>query len=218
MSLIVFNGSPRGKNSNSAVITNWFLKGYNEEDTQIYFLNKVKHHEEYANEIKKHMDILLVLPLYVDGMPGQVKHFIEVLSKYTQVIKDNKITYIVHSGFNEAVHSRNVEKYLIKLSARLNLKCPGVILIPGSEGFRLMPPNMTKKKTSAVARLAEEFKSDAAYNEKDLNYLRSRESMNKSGILFFKIISKIGLTNIYWNRSLKKNKAYQKRFDAPYKP
>ena len=217
MSLIIFNGSPRGKNSNSSVITNWFLEGYNEKEVPIYFLNKVKQHEEQAEEILKYDDILLVFPLYVDGMPGQVKHFIESLSKYTNELNSKRVTYIIHSGFSEAVHCRVLERYLANLSIKLSLKNHGVIIIPGSEGFRLMSPGMLKKKRSAVSRLAEEFKKEVIYNENDLKYLRGRESMTKKDAAFFKIISKLGLTNIYWNMSLKKNKAYKNRFDAPYK-
>ena len=159
----------------------------------------------------------MVFPIYVDGMPGQVKHFIEGLSKHTSKLNNKRMTFIIHSGFAEAVHSRTLERYLTNLSIKLKVKNHGVIMIPGSEGFRLMSPGMLKKKRLAVSRLAEEFKKDIVYNENDLKYLRGRESMTKNDAVFFMIISKLGLTNIYWNTSLKKNKAYKNRFDAPYK-
>ena len=51
MSLIVYNGSPRGENSNSTVITKWFLEGYGNDNVEIRYLKKFKQHLIYAEEM-----------------------------------------------------------------------------------------------------------------------------------------------------------------------
>jgi len=34
--------------------------------------------------------------------------------------------------------------------------------------------------------------------------------------ILFKLLTKIGLINFFWDRQLKENHAYEKRFDSPY--
>ncbi len=216
MSLIVYNGSPRGKRSNSTVIINWFLEGCDGKDIPIYYLNKTKQHQDYAKEMVGYNDVLIVFPLYVDGMPGQVKNFFEVLSKYKSELKDKHVTYIIHSGFSEAIQNRALERYLYRFSSIMEFNNHGVIIIPGSEGFRLMPPNMTRKKRLATVELSVEFISGVPYSEDALQLLRGKETLSPFGKIVFRILSKTGLTNFYWNKSLKSNMAYDKRFDAPY--
>jgi len=215
MSLAIFNGSPRGSKSNSNVITSWFLEEY-QDDNKIFFLNKVKQFEVYLKEAITYDDYLFVIPLYVDGMPGQVKYFFETMYEYKNQIKGKRVTFIIHSGFSEGIQNRALESYLNRYSDILELRNMGVIIIPGSEGFRLMPPNMTKKKSSIVTALGRDFLNGKAYDPEMLSKLIDREQTTTFSKFSFKIFSKLGLTNIYWNKSLKKNNAYEKRFDAPY--
>ena len=216
MSLIVYNGSPRGEKSNSSVITSWFLEGYGSDDTEIRFLKKFKEHHSYSQEIVNYDQVLMVFPLYVDGMPGQVKHFYEVLSSLKDKIKDKQITFIIHSGFSDGIQSRVLEQHCIRFSKILNLNNHGVIIIPGSEGFRLMPPVMTKKKRIAVSKLGASFKANEQYSDEYIEFLYGKEKSSKSSSFILKIMSKLGLTNSYWNSQLKKNNAKDNCYDTPY--
>ncbi len=217
MSLIVFNGSPRGEKSNSSVITSWFLNGYNKEDTEIRFLKKVKQHNSYIEEMINYDQVTIVFPLYVDGMPGQVKHFFECFTPHKEKLQKKEITYIIHSGFSDGVQSRALEQYLNQFSKLMGLKNYGVIIIPGSEGFRLMPPSMTKKKSEAVARLGSLYQTKEPYNEEDIKFLYGEDRPTESPSLMHKVFHFLGLTNMYWKKQLKKNGVYKNRFDAPYK-
>ncbi len=216
MSLIVYNGSPRGESSNSSVITSWFLEGYGKENVEIRFLKKFKQHLEYAEEMSKYDHVLMIFALYVDGMPGQVKNFYEILSSFKEELKDKQITFIIHSGFSDGIQSRALEQYCNRFSKIMNLDNRGVIIIPGSEGFRLMPDIMTKKKRQAVSRLAVSFKNNEPYNKKDLKFLFGKEKSSRFSIFLLKIMSLFGLTNKYWDSQLKRNEAFDNRFDAPY--
>ena len=217
MSLIVYNGSPRGEKSNSTVITSWFLEGYGNDNVEIRFLKKFKQHLTFAEEMTNYDQVLMVFPLYVDGMPGQVKHFYELLSSLKDKLKDKPITFIIHSGFSDAIQSRTLEQHCIRFSKIMDLNNHGVIIIPGSEGFRLMPPIMTKKKRIAVSKLGASYKANEEYNEKDLKYLLGKEKSSKFGSFMYRIMHLLGLTNKYWNSQLKKNNALKNCYDAPYK-
>jgi multimeric flavodoxin WrbA len=215
MSLAIFNGSPRGHKSNSNVIASWFLNGY-KKDHKIYYLNKVKQHETYIEESTEYDEYLFVMPLYVDGMPGQVKNFCELMYKNIDKFTGKKVTYILHSGFAEGIQSRSLETYFNRFSDLLKFKNSGVVIIPGSEGFRLMPPQITKKKNEIVTTIGRDFMNSVDYDPNLLKKLIKKESTSKFGAVRFKLFAKLGLTNFYWNSVLKKNKAYDKRFDAPY--
>ena len=99
----------------------------------------------------------------------------------------------------------------------MGLENHGVIIIPGSEGFRLMPPSMTRKKSEVVARLGTSYLTKEPYNIEDIKFLYGEDTPTESPGFLFKIAHLLGLTNIYWNKQLKKNKVYKNRFDAPYK-
>lgn len=215
MSLTVFNGSPRGKSSNSQVICDWFCQAYG-PDTERHYLHLAKHIPDNVQRFLEAQSILMVFPLYVDGMPGQVKAFIEALVPYKSSIANKRITFIIHSGFSEGIQSRALEAYLKRFSAIFSLNNQGIIIIPGSEGIRLMPPAMTKKKQEAITALGHAFLNQQSYTGAMLKAVNPHETMTTTAKVFFKLGSKLGLTNLYWNSNLKKNKAYDRRFDAPY--
>jgi len=216
MSLIIYNGSPRGEKSNSSLITQWFLEGYGSDNTKIRFLQKFKQHSNYAEEMINYDQVLMVLPLYVDGMPGQVKNFFEILHSLKNKLRNKQISFIIHSGFSDGIQNRVLEQYLNRFSNIMDLSNHGVIIIPGSEGFRHMPPSMTKQKRLAVSRLGAQYKLSEKYNDQDMEYLFGQENTSKFKIFIYRIMSVFGIQNMWWNSQLKKNNAFKKRFDAPY--
>lgn len=215
MSLAIINGSPRGPKSNSNVITSWFLDGYTKEN-KAFFLHKSKQYENYLSEIIDYDEYLFVMPLYVDGMPAQVKKFFEMMYDYKDSFKNKKVSFIIHSGFSEGIHNRALETYLNRYAGIMEMDNIGVLVLPGSEGYRLMPEKMTQKKRDMVSSLARNFMNNEPYNTSLVNQLIARETSSNFRNFVFTILSKFGLTNIYWNNSLKSNNAYEKRFDAPY--
>lgn len=215
MSLAIFNGSPRGVKSNSNLITSWFLTGYTKKH-KVFFLNKVKQYDKYLQEAINFDHYLFIMPLYVDGMPGQVKAFIEEMEDYKNSFIGKNVTFIIHSGFSEGIQNRALEMYLNRFAKIFQMNNKGVIIIPGSEGFRLMPESMTKKKKKMLTTLGSCYMNNVPYDAKILTKLIGKESTSSFGKLVFTLLSKLGITNMYWNSSLKKNNAFNKRFDAPY--
>ena len=216
MSLTIFNGSPRGKAGNSEVIAQWFLEGYGPQKTKTHYLNSSKSLEDSINSFIDSNNILMVFPLYVDGMPGQVKGFLEALLPHGEKLKGKHITFVIHSGFSEGIQNRGLESYLKGFARHFHMVNHGVIIIPGSEGLRMMPAMMTKNKHQALNRAGHAFSKKLAYDEEIHRILNPREITNGPRKLLFRLLSFLGLTNMYWNSNLKKNGAYEKRFEAPY--
>ncbi len=205
-------GSPRGQSSNSNVIGKWFNQGEN----HTLFLSKINRHESYIDELKDTSHMIFIFPLYVDGMPAQVKAFFEAMDQHRSIFKGKKVVYIIHSGFPDGIHLENLKKYLVLFSDLLDLDHQGIIAIPGSEGFRLMPEKMTKKKASLVGDLGQDFINGRSLEQESLVKLQGPLHFSKSRITLYKIMSSLGLANLYWDSNLKRNNAYKDRFAAPY--
>lgn len=217
MSLTIFNGSPRGKNSNSALITHWLIDGLNPNtNIHTHFLNKVSHHNDALMDFDKNSKFVFIFPLYVDGMPGQVKHFIEQLKDNFDDTPTKEMLFIIHSGFSETIHNRSLERYLNHFCTLMNIQNKGVIIIPGSEGFRLMPENATKNKHATLSTLGNQYMQGQVLDKMLIKSLQKYEILSSSQQFMYRCLNLIGLTNFYWKYMLNKHSAFKKRYDAPY--
>jgi len=216
--LTVFNGSPRGKGSNTKVFLEHYLKGFEAKagnSYQVFYLNRVKHTERFVQAFAEAEHVLLAFPLYWDAMPGLVKAFIEALEPLRSREGNPDIGFIVQSGFPEAVHSRYVEKYLEKLAVRLGCKYVGTIVKGGGEGARVMPDRYGKP-FEMFYQLGVTFGETGQFDEALLQKLAKPERYPKILWPLFQLFLKTKLATSYWDNQLKGNGAYERRFARPY--
>ena len=114
MKLTIVNGSPRGRKSNSDKILEWLLADI--KDTPGFSYEKVyvvdiKGRENQIEVLKASDSIIVIFPIYTDCMPGIAKEFFELMESNKEIFVGKPITFIVHSGFPEAIHSRAIERY-----------------------------------------------------------------------------------------------------------
>lgn len=217
MQLAIFNGSPRGKNSNTKILLDQFQKGFTENGGEVLsydFLIRQKHLDEQTEHFKSADAIFIAVPLYVFSVPGIVKQFIEKIGNFDGSGK--KILFLVQSGFSEAFHSDNTKNYFGFLAKRWQMELVGVIVKPGAEGIRLMPAMMTKKTFSQMSSFGKQLAVTGKLNEDDLKKIATPYKFSKFRILFYRFLQFAGVANLYWNMSLKKNKAFERRFNTPY--
>ena len=86
----------------------------------------------------------------------------------------------------------------------------------GVEGIQVMPPIMTKKLFYGFYTLGRDFGSSGTFNSEILARLSSKNRLNFTGRLMFRLMHVLTFTDMYWNQMLKKNNAYEKRYDQPY--
>ena len=216
MQLAIINGSPRYKNSNSAILVQQFLKGFQSNSvTTLSYLSGAENRKKAVADFASSDTVLIIFPLYTDCMPGIVKEFFEDLIKI-ESIGQKKIGFIVQSGFPESIHSIALERYLEKLTKRLGHIYLGTVIKGGVEGIKIMPPGMTKKLFSQFEQLGRYFAEFQNLDPQIMKQLRNPYRLSPLRIMFFKLMSKTGLTNYYWNMNLKKNNAFEKRFDKPF--
>jgi len=220
MRLTVFNGSPRGKESNSSLLLEHFLEGLNSgggHTIETFYLNRTKETEKHVDAFHRAEHVIWIFPLYTDAMPGVVKRFIEALEPLCGRDENPSLGFIVQSGFPEPVHSRYLARYLEKLTKRLGCRHTGTVIRGGVEGIRVQPTWMTKKLFKYIVDLGKEYAKTGLFDKDIVHKLAPRERMSLGQMLFFRFANVLGLTNFYWNMQLKKHNAYENRFAHPYK-
>lgn len=219
MKLIIYNGSPRGLKSNTKVLMDEFIKGiYNEGryEVETYYLAARSQRLQGVKAFQAADKVILAFPLYTDSMPGLVKEFIEDLSVYEGSDSNPDIGFVVQSGFPEAAHSRHVERYLERLAERLDSKYLGTAIKGGVEGIQIMPGWMTRKLRKNFCLLGEKFNVLGALDRKIIKKLAPREQLSKGMLVLYRLMSRAGLTNAYWNSKLKENNVFKQRYASPY--
>ncbi|MEA2076292.1 MAG: NAD(P)H-dependent oxidoreductase [Euryarchaeota archaeon] len=223
MKLTVFNGSPRGKGSNTKILLEHFINGFMTTDGNTYelaYLNRVKESDDFIKLFRDAEQVLLAFPLYTDAMPAIVKTFIELLEPLCDKEGNPDIGFIVQSGFPEAIHSRYVERYLEKLAGRLGCRYKGTVIrgmgeIIRGEAIGAVPGWMNKKLYKSFYELGKSFGKTGEFNEQIVRKLAKPERLTKFNFWVFKLLYDI-TSIIYWNKMLKENNAFEKRFDKPY--
>lgn len=217
MKLVIFNGSPRGKSSNTKILLEHFRNGLEANGGELKSYDYLIHEKNLSEQVQhfKNADnIFIAFPLYTDSVPGIVKKFIEEVGNFDGSGK--RILFLVQSGFPEGIHSEGVKKYLQFLTKRWNMKSMGIIIKPGVEGIQIMPKAMTKKLFQKMNLFGVQIALTQKIDEFVLEKLAMPYKFSKFRILVFRIMKIIGLANFYWNGNLKKYNAFEKRFDAPY--
>jgi NAD(P)H-dependent FMN reductase len=219
MRLAVFNGSPRGKKSNTRILMDQFLQGFARtpgHEHEVHYLSRESDGEEHREAFASAEVALLAFPLYTDAMPGIVKAFIETLAPLRGRERNPALGFVVQSGFPEAAHSRPVERYCQKLAQRLGCRYLGTVVKGGVEGIQIMPPTMSRKLFACFEALGEAFGRTGEFDPDLIRRLAGRESLSLPVCLLYRLLRLTGLTNFYWNSQLKANGAWERRFAAPY--
>jgi Multimeric flavodoxin WrbA len=214
---VIYNGSPRAEHSNSKLLIEKIVEGMRAKgikDIEIRNLINTKEHELWAEQFSSVENNLFVFPLYVHAMPGSVMKFFERLKP----VKEKKVhmAFFVQSGFPETSQSYYLRPYLELLTKRLGASFDGIIIKAGMEGIQRKPEKANEKLFDQMELLG------STYAEKgimDLTLIKEYEKaahLSKGTQFLFAVFSLTGLTNSYWDYSLKNNGAYEKRFAKPY--
>jgi hypothetical protein len=218
MLLNIFNGSPRGKRSNSAVLTRAFAKGFCDSRTfpgnrfEEFFLADPEDFEKAPEAFFKESTALLAFPIYVDAMPGITKKFIEALEPYKGRCEFMRILFLVQTGFPEETHTRPMKNYLLKLARRLGAPSPGVIRMGGGEGARKQAKSRKGRKLLGLYEKLGYLYAETG--ELDAKILASLTGPSRLPSAPTRLILPVA-NYFYWDRQLKRNGAYAKRFARP---
>lgn len=215
MKIALFNGSPRGKASNSNVLLDFIIEGIGETHEK-HVVKNLRERPSHLETVQSSDTIVIVLPLYTDAMPGVVMDFLEAIGTIKDGLKNKRFLFVVHSGFPEGRQSFPLRDYLVHYSEKLGVHLIDVIIMGGSEGVRLMPPAMLKKKRACFNGIGRSIKAHDAIDPNVKAQLLKPVELSAGARKRYKLMQLAGLSNIYWDRQLKENNVYDQRFDKPY--
>jgi hypothetical protein len=75
---------------------------------------------------------------------------------------------------------------------------------------------MRRETLTLFRELGKRFGQEGIVDAELVRKLAKTERMSKISLLIFKLLSKTGIANFYWDGMLKKNKASEQRFNKPY--
>jgi hypothetical protein len=218
-SLLLLNGSPRGASANSKILLDrlgegWFEAGGEEPD--VLTLAKPQEAARAAEVFAGYDAVVLACPLYTDAMPGHVKAFIETLASHKRGEDLPCLGFVVQSGFSEAVHSRHLERYFEKLARRLGAPYAGTALRGGGEGIRMMPDRANARLFERMRAFGGDLLRVGHFDAERLREHAGRERYSPARAAFMGVAGRLPVFSWYWNSQLKRNGAWERRFDAPY--
>jgi hypothetical protein len=157
--------------------------------------------------------VLLGMPLYTDAMPALVLAFLQALAPRAGT---GRLAFLVQSGFPEALHSRPLERYLEKLAPRLGCRYAGTIVRGAGESLRAMPDQASRKLWERLRTLGGQLAREGRFAPEDLRAVAGIERFPPLAAALLGLLFRLSVTQFYWNRQLKRNGAWPRRFARPY--
>ena len=218
-SLLLLNGSPRGPRSNSMRMMTRIVEGWQAaggpEPTVLHLVKRADFDRAVA-AFPEAGTVLLGMPLYTDSMPGLVAEFVEALAPLVGREGNPRLAFLVQSGFWEPLHSRGLERYLAKLALRLGAPYAGTIVKGNGEALQAMPDEALGKLFGNLHVLGEQLAHAGRFEEQTLARVAGREQFSAATAAAVSLALKVPGGQFYWTQQLKKNGAWDRRFDAPY--
>ena len=152
-SVIILNGSPRAPKSNSKRYAELFVESCDCK-TEYYNITK-NNHEELCGKLGDFSDVLLVFPLYADGIPVTLLNFLKNLEKNPPLHKPT-ISVLINCGFFE-YRQNDTAVNMIELFCKQNGYRMGSVLKIGSgeaildTPFKVFVTRKIKKLAASVS-------------------------------------------------------------------
>ncbi|MDR3767579.1 MAG: hypothetical protein Q3Y08_11200 [Butyricicoccus sp.] len=152
--IMIINGSPRAPKSNSKQYAEWFSKRCRAE-TQYFYVTKTNH-LDLCREMEQFSDVLFVFPLYADGLPVTLLHFLKTLEAHGPEHKPT-VSVLINCGFIEP-EQNDIAIQMMRLYCKENGYPFGSVLKIGSgeailaTPFRFLLRSKMKKLATSIIR------------------------------------------------------------------
>lgn len=203
MHLTIINGSPRvRKYSNSEKIIDAFCKGLSTDITyEKYAISSKKSWNQIKDAFNNNKNILMVIPVYVECIPGLLLEFLETLTPKND---GTKIYYILQSGFSEGCQLRCAEKYLEKLTPMLGCEYGGCLVKGDNFGIRLFEGKMLDNTLNPYQEMGTVFADKKDFFSDEAKKFTGAEYFSKIECIILSIISKT-VSRVMFKKMAKKH-------------
>ena len=193
--IIILNGSPRvKKNSNTNKIIQAFTEGLESAGIthKLYSLSNRTEWDEAREAFMTNDNIIIALPLFVECLPSLLLEFLSTLP--TERVQPAKLSFILHSGFDEGHQLRLGEKFLKTLPAQLGCTYGGTLVRGGSFMLRDRENSYIKKMTDKIlasyAKMGQSFAQNGNFFTPEAKKFTGYEKNPKIGVLLFNLFFK----------------------------
>ena len=210
VSHVIMNGSPNGKKGNTEIFIRQFIEGFEKAPDILYIADEDP--AALAAKMVEYDSWLFFFPMYVNAMPGIVKRLFE----HMQPSAEKKVGFFVQYGFEEGAQSDYLVRLLENFMVRMGYQSMGIVVSGGHAGVRYMPASANKKLFERLKVAGSRFEQTGRLDDETPRNFERVRSYSPSQIRLYKLLRRLGLTDIFWNRMLKQNNAFEKRFDRPF--
>jgi len=207
---LILNGSPNGKKGNTEIFIRRFIEGFSGAPDIHYIADE--NPVELATRMNEYDSWLFFFPMYVNAMPGIVKRLFE----HMQPDGEKKVGFFVQYGFEEGAQSDYLVRLLENFMVRMGYQNLGIVVSGGNAGVRYMPASANKKLFERLKAAGVRFERAGSFDDETARGFEKMRTYSSSQIRLNMLFRKLGLTDIFWNRMLKQNNAFEKRFDRPF--
>ena len=193
--IVILNGSPRvKKNSNTNKIIQAFTEGLEAAGIthELYTLSNRTEWDEAREAFMTNDNIIIALPLFVECLPSLLLEFLSTLP--TERKQPAKLSFILHSGFDEGHQLRLGEKFLQSLPSQLGCTYGGTLVKGGSFMLRMRDNSYIKKMTDKIlasyAKMGQSFALNGSFSTPEARKFTGPEKNPKIGVLLFNLIFK----------------------------
>lgn len=220
MKRLLLNGSPRGKDGNSRKILTWMGQGLDPTGVAASIIVDLAPNPTRPAALQAFLDaeeVVFAFPLYTDSMPGIVKAFLESVAGADPArLRGKRIAFVIQAGFPEGIHTETLGHYLSRLCQRLGFCHLGTLRKGGMESIRMLPPKAVAKVAADFVAAGSELADHGGFSAELVRKMAGPRTFGIVVRTILRLVVVSGFGNNYWNRNLKKNGAFDRRFDAPY--
>lgn len=150
---MIVNGSPRAPRSNSRRYAEIFVRHCRAECD--YFNISRSNHDELCSRMSGYSDLLIVFPLYADGIPATLLDFLKSMEAYHLESKP-VISILVNCGFLEHEQNRTVIRMMRLFCSRNGFRIGSVLSLGSGEAildtpFRPVASRLVRKLADSIS-------------------------------------------------------------------
>lgn len=205
------NGSPKGTTGNTEIFIQEMRKGMS-GTSDVFYVCKERP-KQLALTLMSYDRIILVMPLYVFAMPGIV---LELMEEMTYDYQGRSFGVIIQQGFDESSHALHLKTYMHSWIAGLHAQDLGCVIRGGSAGFCFMPEKMYRKAARQLQVLGSYLEQTGTFKQEIVKQFALPYTLGPWRGALCRTMSRLGLTNLFWNKMMKEHHAFEHRFDRPY--
>lgn len=208
MKLLLINGSPKVKNSNTAILLKAFerpLKNKASIKPQTISLAKRPSDEEILEAIHLNDTIIIGFPLYNNSMPSSVLKLLNSMMIHKHDLKNKKIGFLVQYGFVEGIHGQAVEEWLRYWVKESGGHYMGSIIKGGCDGLsKLKKIKMSHPTIKGMTEIALYFSKHHTFDPNLLADYAAPMTQKKKNRKLMKCIIKL-MNHFYWKKLMRAN-------------